>query len=106
MVGGDGVLLEILPWVLGAEAHVGVGGEVEDEIAAGHGLGQRRQIEIVALDQAILWVGERPCDKGPLARGEIVPADDGFPVGEEAVNEAAANKAGCAGDEDFVHGAE
>ena len=38
VVGGDGVLLEVAARVVGAEADVGVGGEVEDEVVAAVGL--------------------------------------------------------------------
>ena len=37
--------------MLGAEAHVGVGREMEDELAAAHRRGQALEIERVAFDQ-------------------------------------------------------
>ena len=49
--GGDGVLLEILARMLEAEADVGVGGEMEHDVAAGHRGSQRRRVEDVAFDQ-------------------------------------------------------
>ena len=37
--------------MLQAEAHVGIGGKVEHDIAAGHRGSQRRRVEHVAFDQ-------------------------------------------------------
>ena len=38
-----------------------------------------------------------------LAGGKIVPADDVFAAGKQAVNEIAADKTGGAGDKNFFH---
>ena len=83
--------------------NIGVGGEMEYEIASGHGLDQCRQIEVVAFDEPVPRGFQRIRDERTLAGGEIVPAHDGLAIGEEPVNEAAADKAGGAGDEDFFH---
>ena len=50
----DGVLLEVLPRMFDAEPDVGVGGEVEHDLGAGHGLDQSRQVERIAANQGEL----------------------------------------------------
>ena len=96
-------MLEILVGMFGAESHVSVGGEMEHEIAAGHRLRQRGQIEIVAFDEFEAGVLERAFDERALASREIIPADDAPALREQAIHEAAADKAGCAGDEHILH---
>src|SRR5262249_32983372 len=59
MEGGDRVLLKILARVLGAEADVGVRGEVEDEVVPGDVTGQGGQVEQVALDEAESRMAQR-----------------------------------------------
>ena len=51
VVSGDGVLLKILAGMVEAEADVGIGGEMEHGVTAGHRPGQRGQIQVVALDE-------------------------------------------------------
>ena len=49
---GDRVLFEILARMLGAETDVGVGGQVEDEVAAGHRGVKAVPVERIAMDEA------------------------------------------------------
>jgi hypothetical protein len=46
-------------------------------------------------------IGSAPPEKFILAGGKIVPADDVFAAGQQAVNEIAADKTGGAGDKNF-----
>ena len=39
-----------------SEAHVGIGGEMKDGVAAGHRFGQCGQVEIVATDEGEFWI--------------------------------------------------
>ena len=89
--------------MIGAEAHVGVGGEMENEIAAGHRAFERGEIEVVALDEFEARIFQRFDDERPLAGREIIPADDGLAVRKQAINETGADETGGAGDEDLVH---
>ena len=88
-----------------SEAHVGIGREVENHVAARHGAGQRRGVEIVAAHEREVRMRLCLFQKAHLAGGEIVPRDHGGTFREQAVNETAANEAGPTGDEDAVHDA-
>src|SRR6185503_19901161 len=72
--GGEGVLLEVLPGVLQAEAHVGVGGKVKDGVATPHRCRQPVEVEVVAADEPETGMLLRARGKFRPARGEIVPA--------------------------------
>ena len=74
----DGVLLQIALGMLGAEAHVGVGGEMKHEVGALHGARQRVGIEQVAFDEAeVRRCAEASSRKRMLAGRQVVVADDG-----------------------------
>jgi hypothetical protein len=88
--------------MLETEAHVGIRGEVEDKIATGHRFGERGQIQVVTLDEFEIFIFQRGVQKFPLAGGKIIPADHGFAVGEQAVNEIAADETRRAGDENLL----
>jgi len=90
--GGDGVLLEILVRMFESEPHVGIGGEVKDKIAPGHRLLQRREVKVVAMNEFEIRMAPRGRQKFILARGKIVPADNRFTAGQQAVNKIAANE--------------
>jgi len=57
-----------------------------------HRAGERGQVEVIAFDKLELRMGQRRLDKFPLAGGKIVPADDVFAAGKQAVNKIAAMK--------------
>src|SRR5882724_6592198 len=97
------VLLKILARMVEAEAHVGVGGEMKNKIAAGHRLRERGQIETIAFDQFELWIFPSTFKKFILTRGKIIVADDRIAVAQQAVNEVAADEARRAGDKNFFH---
>ena len=61
--GDDGVLLQVAARMVGAEADVGIGGQVEDEIRARHGALDGVQIQQVAFDQAEARIGLRAFQK-------------------------------------------
>jgi hypothetical protein len=46
---------------------------------------------------------QRAVEKFFLAGGKIIPADNRFVIGQQAVNQGAANESGGAGDENAVH---
>ena len=84
--------------MLRAEAHVGVGGEMKDELGALHGARQRLRVEQVALDEAEIRVRRRALEKAHPAGRQIVVADDGVAVGEQTIDQIASDEAGCSGD--------
>src|SRR5262249_20236058 len=87
--------------VPGAESDVGVGCEVEHEVRTPHGFGECGEIEQVAAHQT---EGRRLCgglQEFGLTGGEVVEADDLMTIGEQAVYEVTADKAGGSGDERF-----
>ncbi len=96
-------MLQILAGMLEAEAHVGVGGEMKNGVATGHRLRQCGQIQIVAFDELEVGIFQRAFQKSSLASRKIIPADDGFAVGQEPVNKVAADEARRAGHENFFH---
>jgi hypothetical protein len=98
----NGVLLEVFAGMLPAVFDVGVGGEMEDEVGAFHGGGERRQVEIIAADEAKLRMLFGAVEKAFLAGGEIIPAGDGGAVREKTVGEIGANETGDTGDEDVI----
>ena len=63
-----------------------------------------RQIETIAFNQFEPRIDCRGLKEFALAGGKIVPADDGFAVGKQAVNEVAAYETHYAGGENFLHG--
>ena len=70
-----------------SETHVGIRCEVKNCVASGHRAGERGQIEIIALDEFEVFIFQRAVQKFPLAGGKIIPAGDGFSLGEQPVNE-------------------
>jgi hypothetical protein len=66
---------------------VGVGGEMKHEVAARHGGGQRGQVEVVAAHEREAGIFPRAGEEAFLAGGEIIPADDGDAVRQQAVDE-------------------
>ena len=85
------------------EAHIRIGGEVEHHVAASHRLRQRRRIKVVAAHERV--AGMRACsrDERLLPRAKIVPRNHLLALREQAVCEIAADKSGCAGDENSCH---
>ncbi len=77
--------------------------QMENHVAARHRLGERRQIKVVAFDKFEAGIFQRIFHKSLLAGGEIVPANDGFSIGEQAVNQTAADKTRRTGDKNFFH---
>src|SRR5262249_32750412 len=100
---GDGVLLQVLARVLGAKTDVGVGGEVEDEVAAHHGLRQSRPVEVIAHEEAEVRVAQGVGQEGALAGREVVPADDRSPVAQQPIAQGAADEPCRPGHEDALH---
>ena len=87
--------------MVGAEAHVGIGGQVEDEVRARHGARDGVEIQQVALDEAEARIGLRTFEKAPESGGEVVEAGDFVPSGQQAVHQVAADESRGAGNECF-----
>src|ERR1035437_4976879 len=100
---GDGILLQILRRMFEAKAGVGIRGEMKNGVATGHRLGERRQIEVVAFDELEVGIFQRAFQKFFLAGGKIIPADNLPAVGEQTVNEVAADEPRRARDKNLVH---
>ena len=95
--------------MLGAEAHIGIGGKMKDEIGALHGLRQRRGVgQKIAFDQVKIRVLDCRLEETPVAGRQIVKADDAVAVREQAIGQVAADEAGGSGDEIgfLAHGSE
>jgi hypothetical protein len=100
---GDGVLLQIALGVLGAEAHVGVGGEMKHEARAFHGARQRVGIEQVAFKKIEVGVAGRIVEKAHAAGRQVVEADDALTVRQKAIGQLAADEA-CRSGNEVGHG--
>ena len=90
--GDDGILLQVAARMVRAEAHVGIGREVEDEIRASHGVLDGIQFQQVALDQAEARIGLRALQKAQKSGGQIVEAGDVVAVCQQAVHQIAADE--------------
>ena len=94
--------------MLQTEAHVGIGGKVEHDIAAGHGGSQRRLVQNIGLDQPELRMPQRLGNEFTPSRREIVAANDGKTGRKQTVDEVAADKPRCSRDKGlgvtrFIH---
>src|SRR2546427_2421909 len=77
-------------------AHVGVRGQMENELRAAHRRGQRIRIERVATHQSEARMPTSLHQELGLPRGEVVVADDLAAVLQQAVHEVATDEAGTA----------
>src|SRR5690348_15523759 len=73
--GRESVLVEILAGLLRAEADVGIGGQVEDEIDACHGGAEGFAAEQIGRNQPVLGRAAGRLDERALTGGKIVVAD-------------------------------
>jgi hypothetical protein len=87
--------------VLGAEAHVGIGGHMKYELGVMHGAVERIGIQQVAMFEAEVRRAQRGLQKLNLPRGEIVETCDRMFIGEQTVHQVTADEAGRAGYQDF-----
>lgn len=94
---GDDVLLDVLPRVEEPVLHVGVRGEVEDEVLSGHRAADRGEVEQVCLDErdpgALV-------DQLPIARREVVEDRHPRTGADERVHHVATDEAGPSRDDD------
>src|SRR5436190_12118894 len=74
--GGESILLKVLAGMIQAETHIGIGRQVNDGVAAVHGGGQRREIEIIAANQLEPGILARSFQNRFMARRELIPADN------------------------------
>ena len=85
----------------GAEADIGIGGQMEYEFGALHGAAERPR-DRAGRRAPGESAGERQrgSRNSGLARGEIVEAGDLMTVGEQTVHQVTADEAGRAGDQE------
>ena len=102
VLGGDRVLLQIPPRVLGSEPHVGVGREVEHELLTGHGVGQPLPVEQVPLGEPEAGLVPGSCEEFALPSREVVIDRDTVAVGQKTIHEVTADEA-CASADKCVH---
>jgi hypothetical protein len=95
-VRGDGVLLEVSARVLGAEAHVGIRGKVEDGVGPTNRVGQILRLHQVTPDEPepgrLLRLGQKLL----LPGREVVVADDVVAVSQQAVDQIARDETSAA----------
>jgi hypothetical protein len=79
---------------------------VEHEVVAAvaaHRVAQLLLLQHVALDEPEVGLRLRLVEEARLAGGEVVVGGDGVSVGEQAVDQVAADEPGPAGDEVATH---
>ncbi len=103
VMGGEGILLQIAAGMRGARAHVGISRQVENLIVFFHGHGQSRQVQRVADDQAKAGMSKSRFDEAALAGGEVVIGGHVMPIGQQAIDQMAADETCSAGDEITCH---
>ena len=81
--------------MLGAEPDVGVGGEVEHDVAALHRRRQHRELENVTSNQVERLEGPGILQKPLLSGREVVVADDAVAVRKETIGQVAPDEARC-----------
>ena len=92
-------LFEVAARMVRAEADVGIGRQVEDEIRARHGVLDGVQFQQVALDEAEARIGLRTFQKTQKSGGQIVEAGDLVAGGQQAVHQIAADESRRSGNE-------
>ena len=85
--------------MLKAEADVGVGGKVKDDVGSCHRLRERRRVEYVAFDERKARLALGLGQKIDLSGGEVVVTDHPTARLKQAIDQIAADKARCTGDE-------
>src|SRR5688572_21611020 len=85
--------------MVGSEADVGIGRQMEHKLTASHRRGQEATVEEVPLNQLESGRVFRESDKLRLACRVIIESDNLIPPCEKAVDKVAADKAHCSGDE-------
>ena len=93
------VLFKILARMLEAEADVGVSGKVKDNVRSCHGLREFRRVEYIAFDERKAWLTRGLGEKIDLSGDEVVVTDHPTACLQQAIDQIAADKAGCTGDE-------
>ena len=79
--------LEVAFRMLRAKAHIGIGGEMEYDVAALDGACQRLEVQRVAFHERERRVLQRTREKGALPCRKVVVSDDGVAEGEEAIDQ-------------------
>ena len=92
--------------MLGAEPHVGVGGQMEDEVAALHRRREGGQVEIVAADQRNRGSAAAPSRNCSWPVEKLSHPTTRQSTGEQPVDQVGADESGRAGHENTLHEAE
>src|ERR1700733_11517436 len=95
--GCDRVLIQILAGMFGAEAYVGIGGEMNHKFRALHRLSQTLPVEQVSLVETKLRMSPRAFQKPRLSSRHVIEPYDAVACREQAVDHVTAYKAGCSG---------
>ena len=94
----DGALFQILARMASAPADVGMGGEMVDEICAGHCPGERFEIQQIGAMQTKTWIFQGARQELDSPGGKVVESDHIVPQGQKPVREVTADEAGGACD--------
>ena len=89
--------------MLQPKTHIRIGGQMKNEVAARHCLGQGRQGKGIPFDEAEILVLRGGTQELRLAGGEIVVADNGMIGFEQSLREIAADEASRAGHKNVLH---
>jgi hypothetical protein len=85
--------------MFGAEAHVGIGGEMNHQFRAFDRLRQAGPVEQVCLMKTKFRVPQSSFEKLAMSGRHIIEPNDAMARGEQAVDHVTGNKARRAGDE-------
>ena len=72
--------------MFGPKANIGIGREMEDHVAAGHGGSERWRIEQVAAMQGEAGIFDGIGQKGFEAGRKIIVADDAVTTGQQGIH--------------------
>jgi hypothetical protein len=93
------ILLQILARILRTEAHVRIGGQVEDTFGSRHTPDERIEVQHVATFQGELRMAQRAVKELDSTRREVVEADYAVALAQQSIHQVASNEPGCARDE-------
>jgi hypothetical protein len=90
--GCDGVLIQVTTWMIRPEAHIGISGEVDYQIGAGHCLAQHIPFQQIPLHKSELGMRHRALQKPRLAGRKIIEPDNGVAHSQKPVHHIAADE--------------
>jgi hypothetical protein len=87
--------MQVFGWMFGAETHIGVGGQVKNEVRSRNGALHAVGVEQVALQKQKVPVGLSAAEKRKMAGGKIIETNDVMTRRQQPVGKSASNKS-CA----------